>query len=402
MLTSAQAADVLGVRLSTIYAYVSRGVLTSSTAIDARGRRVSHFDRDEVLALARARARTSAGSLAILLESDVTQLDPQGSLRFRGHDIAQLAADSSFEQAADMLWQVPHHYSSWALRPEMTEASRVALTFAEHMPLPADRMQLALTVGAAHDSSRHNLTLEHVVEVGRAAIRLMTSAAAEHPVTVDHDVATALWIGATGRSPTSDEHHALSVTLVCLMDHELTASTMAARAAAGTHAEPWMVLLAGSAAMRGPRQAGASTIAAQQLRSWLSSGDLPPRPLGFGHKVYRGPDPRAEIILALVARLDPTTAHDIERFTISAARELGAYPNVDLALAALTLICGLPATTGEVIFTTARSVGLLAHALEEYPHSLRLRPRAVTSSAADAADQRPGRGVARTATSSGP
>ncbi|MFC7511313.1 citrate/2-methylcitrate synthase [Streptomyces thermocarboxydus] len=59
------------------------------------------------------------------------------------------------------------------------------------------------------------------------------------------------------------------------------------------------------------------------------------------------------------------------------AREYSVYPNIDVALAALTLAADLPADAGEVVFTLARIPGLMAHALEEYPHGLRLRPRAL-------------------------
>jgi citrate synthase len=380
VLTAGEAADVLGVRLPTIYAYVSRGVLIRSVATDSAGRRVSHFDREQVLSVARARTRTKAGSLALLLESDVTQLDPRGRLCFRGHDVAELASTMSFEGAADMVWQVPHDDSSWVTPQQAGGDLATHPAFVHDLPLPTDRMQVAVTIGAANDPNRHDLTVDHVARVGRAAIRLMTSAAARYPIDGDgDDTATALWFGATGQRPKPAEHRALTATLICLLDHELTTSTMAARAAAGTHADPWMVLLTGIAAMRGPRQAAASTVATEQLRSWLTTGDVPKKLAGFGHKVYEGPDPRAEIILALVADLDPRAADKVERLAVHAAREFNAYPNVDLALAALTVVCDLPPTTSEVIFTTSRSVGLLAHALEEYPHRLRLRPRAINS-----------------------
>jgi citrate synthase len=83
---------------------------------------------------------------------------------------------------------------------------------------------------------------------------------------------------------------------------------------------------------------------------------------GFGHRVYTGADPRFELLLAEVARLDADLV-------------------IDLALAALILAAVLDRDGGEVIFMLARTVGLAAHAMEEYPHGLRLRPRALASHA---------------------
>ena len=173
----------------------------------------------------------------------------------------------------------------------------------------------------------------------------------------------------------------LDVALTVLIDHELTASTLAARAAAGVRADPWMAILAGQCAMSGPAQAGASRHTARTLRRWLDG--TPPRPdeplPGFGHRVYTGVDPRCDLLLAEVARLDPGIVADAERLCVEAARTRGAYPNVDLALAALILAADLDPDGGEVIFTLARTIGLAAHAMEEYPHGLRLRPRAMAS-----------------------
>jgi citrate synthase len=118
--------------------------------------------------------------------------------------------------------------------------------------------------------------------------------------------------------------------------------------------------------------AGAPSAVGARLRS----GDLVP---GFGHKVYTAPDPRGAALLTLVEegwtgdrKLE--VAHDL--LAVMAGRE-GPYPNVDFALGTLAWAAGMDDGAGEAIFAVARVAGWVAHAVEEYGHALRYRPRAV-------------------------
>ena len=173
---------------------------------------------------------------------------------------------------------------------------------------------------------------------------------------------------------------ALNAALVLLLDHELAASTMAARIAAGTGADPWLVLLTGLAALGGPRH-GRSSVAAEALlraglaglEGYATDQSVP----GFGHKVYVDADPRAEVLLDHVARLDPAGWPDVEALLLAVSNRFGLSPNVDLGLAALVRACGFRPASGETIFALSRMVGWLAHAMEEYPQGLRFRPRAI-------------------------
>jgi citrate synthase len=99
---------------------------------------------------------------------------------------------------------------------------------------------------------------------------------------------------------------------------------------------------------------------------------------GFGHRVYRGRDPRAEQLLErLRAVADDEQALRTVETTLEAAASLDLPPpNVDFGLAALGYAMRLRPGSASTIFTVARIVGLVAHGLEEYPHRLRFRPRA--------------------------
>ena len=380
--TADQAADLLGVRLQTIYAYVSRGLLTRSHRTNEMGHRVSVLALDEVLRLAAERTRVRTGSLEVLVETDVTLLDPKGTLSYRGHDAVALAS-RPFEEAAALVWAVPD-VGGWESLDSDVAVVRAAASALAAGATDADRVRAAVLALATDDPDRGELKPDHVVAVGRRAVVGGVAALGGEGA---GSVAHRLW-GALGTSPHSHEGvAALNAALVLLMDHELAASTMAARVAAGTGADPWLVLLTGLAALGGPRHGRSSVVAEGLLgavrregvgaldRYATEAGDvgIP----GFGHKVYVDADPRAEVLLDHVARLDPDGWPAVEELLLAVSSRFGLSPNVDLGLAALVQACGFRPGSGETVFALSRMVGWLAHAMEEYPQGLRFRPRAV-------------------------
>jgi citrate synthase len=172
---------------------------------------------------------------------------------------------------------------------------------------------------------------------------------------------------------------ALNAALILLADHELAASTFAARVAASAWAGPYRVILAGLGPLGGSLHGGAG-LEVEAMFDEVAAGADPGAVLdtriasagvpGFGHHVYRDRDPRADHLLE---RLDLAAATAL--LTAAAERGLPA-PNVDFALAALVKAHGLSSGSSPTIFTVARIAGIVAHALEEYEHQLRFRPRA--------------------------
>jgi citrate synthase len=174
---------------------------------------------------------------------------------------------------------------------------------------------------------------------------------------------------------------------VLLADHELSTSALAARVAASAWADPYRVVLAGLGPLGGALH-GTASLALGEMLGELDSPDrafaaLDRRRsagpvLGFGHGVYHDRDPRADHLLERVpaVAVDPSRARLVEAVA-SAADRLGLpAPNADFGLSALTYAMGMRSDAAATIFTVARLVGLIAHALEEYPHRLRFRPRA--------------------------
>jgi citrate synthase len=175
---------------------------------------------------------------------------------------------------------------------------------------------------------------------------------------------------------------------VLLADHELAASALAARIAASTWADPYLVVSAGLATAGGPLHGGASSEARALVASvahgtpadvaigdLLRHGDLVP---GFGHRVYEVEDPRAVALLDAVAtlRAPSTVMRAADDIRAVMARRGGPFVNVDFALAVFSEACSMVDHAGEAIFELARCAGLVAHGMEEYEHRLRFRPRA--------------------------
>ncbi|MEP6650416.1 MAG: citrate/2-methylcitrate synthase [Lapillicoccus sp.] len=257
--TADQAADLLGVRLQTIYAYVSRGLLTRSHRTNEAGHRVSVLVLDDVLRLAAERTRVRTGSLEVLVETDVTLLDPKGALFFRGHDAVALAS-RPFEEVAALVWAVPCA-EDWGLAGADVDVVRAAVSALAAGATDADRVRAGVLASATADADREDLGAEHVVAVGRRAISAGIVALGSGAA---GSVAQRLWSALGAPTPTDEGIAALNDALVLLVDHELAASTMAARIAAGTGADPWLVLLTGLAALGGPRH-GRSSVAAEGL-----------------------------------------------------------------------------------------------------------------------------------------
>jgi len=242
-----------------------------------------------------------------------------------------------------------------------------------------------------------------VADSGRTLIAAMVDGLPAHPGPVPvlrlpgrtalrKTVAGRLW-RALAPGPVARGVEALNSILVLLADHELATSTLAARVAASTRANPYAVVGAALGAFEGPlhgtvseeviallddAEAGAAAAIASRLRR----GHLLP---GFGHRIYEGPDPRGvamlELLDALAARGDRRSrkragvAHAVFD---AAGTKSHAAPNCDFGLGAFVYVTGMARDAGEAIFAIARTAGWIAHALEEYDATpLRFRGRAL-------------------------
>jgi citrate synthase len=398
-LTAAEAARRLGVKPATLYAYVSRGVLSRVRAPDGR---TSLFGAEEVEQLARrGRPRRPAGVADITVESAITEITGD-SLRFRGLDAARLAVSRTFEEVAELLWtgEFRSERAPWRARPAALAAARAAQAALPAGTLPLERLQVIVPAMAATDPLRLQLDRPAVIAAGRNIIAGMVDCLPSSPggaADPGEAVAGRLWSrlcagngpgNGPGR-PAPGLMRALSAALVMLADHELAASTLAARAAASVRADPYAVVGTGLGAVSGALHGGAS-LGAETLMAAASGPEDVPRVVaeflrrgekvpGFGHFVYRGGDPRAVLLLDLVRQAAPKSRQLAVADAVFAEVRHKSLPepNIDFAIATLVRVSGMVRGAGEAIFAVARTAGWIAHALEAYSGPGPLRPRAV-------------------------
>ncbi len=398
LLSTEEVAERLGVKPATVYAYVSRGRLTSRRNADGKG---SLFATADVDAFVAARQRTTTPHI----QTGIT-LIKDGALFYRGREATALARTADYEAVVSLLWT-----GELISVPFTDDAALRDLAARVTAPLPptarlTDRLRVTVAAVAAADPLRFDTAPAAVVATGRQLLATMVGALpvrAGSPPT-SHSLAEALWYrlstepldsgpgapgpgaaglgsgnsGAGNSAPGVPGGHpglrALNAALILLADHDIAASTLAARVAASTRAHPYAVVSAGLAALDGPLHGAASALAypllqeavklpdpvatiADRLRSGVA---LP----GFGHPLYPDGDPRAGALFELLT--DGPVKRTALRLADAMRTRSGILPNVDLALAALALTHGMPADAGEAIFAVGRTAGWLAHALEEY------------------------------------
>lgn len=387
-LSTAEVARRLGVKPETVYAYVSRGLLASVPRRD--GRRGSLFAEDEVARVAGRGARRRRQGTADI-HTELTEL-VDDELRYRGRDVTGLAAALSPEAVAWLLWTgEPSERPPFPAPTERVELARSVTAALPDSARLTDRLRVAVVALGATDPLRFDLSAGAVVRTTEELLGvLVDSLRPPHAEPSGGDgaarrsLARRLW-PALSRCP--EPPGLLDTALVMLADHGLAVSTMAARVAASARAHPYAVVSAALGALDGHYHGAASGLAYRFLADArgdpvgamserMRTGEGLP---GFGHRIYRRRDPRASALLALL-RERPEAEPIMVTVDAVLARldpDRGQFPNADLALAALMHAYEMPPDAGEAIFAVARTVGWVAHALEEYAEPpLRLRPPA--------------------------
>ena len=396
---AAEAAARLGVKPATLYSYVSRGLLTSTR--DPAGRR-SLFDAAEVAELHRRAHPLRAPGAELVIESAITALGADRPY-YRGRDALTLAGAWTFEQTAEWLWTgvVAEPAPVWQAMTSAATAAREVVQALPTSTLLLDRVMLAVTVLAVSDPMRHSVDPAAVTATGRALIAGIVESLPfqrTRPVRPADRLAQRLWPRLTKAPPDPPLVQCLEAALVLLADHELAASTMAARIAASVKADPYAVVSSALGVVAGPMHGGASLGAERMLAEIAEPRDAAAvigerlrrgeRIPGAGHAVYKSGDRRADRLLDMVRAAVPQHP----RLAVSEAvlHEMGARGlpavNADFAIATLGQVCGMVPGAGEAIFAIARTSGWLAHALEEYTRTTPLRPRAVYVGTPIAAD----------------
>ena len=381
MLTTAQAAARLGVKPETVYAYVSRGLLTSTRLPGVRG---SVFDVDEVEALAgRDTARRTDIGAVERIRTRITLID-DGHLYYRGRDAVELSS-RTFESVAHFVWTGELlDATRFVADPVAVQRCRDALGLMAPNCRSIDRIRIAVDIASTYRPMRFDTGSTSVVR--EAEQLLMTVAAALGRGSADLPIAESLWEAITSDETDPNGLTVLQAALVLMSDHGLAASTLGVRVAASTRANLYSVVAAGLGCIDGPLHGSAADPVIRfmssaiddpigALATHLRSGERVP---GFGHVIYTDRDPRAEELLRLLRDpahgADPTVVAAADVVIEEVSNRFDTFPNSDFALATFTLAYGLRADTPETVFAFARIVGWTAHALEEYDEApLRFR-----------------------------
>jgi len=332
-----------------------------------------------------------------------------GKLSFRGIDIHELANKSTLEETAYLLWmgELPTRAQLADLEDQLSccrdiprGITRMILDFPESAE-PMMVLRTAVSALSMYDpgGTEHH----HDVDLSRAILltsRVPTIVAAwerartrQPQVPPRHDLGLAanfLYM-MTGQVPSEKVARALDKCLIMHADHELNASTFAARVAAATMSDLYSAITAAIGTLAGPLHGGANVEVMQMLRrigepekavdyvkGLLAQDKKVP---GFGHRVYKTEDPRAYELRIMSREMAEETGETkwyemsrrIEDFMI---QEKGINANVDFYSASVYRAIGIPTDLFTPVFAISRTIGWTAHALEQWSNNRLIRPRA--------------------------
>ena len=342
-------------------------------------------------------------------ESEICYIDGyQGVLSYRGYNIHTLADNATFEEVVFLLWNgwLPKQAELDQLKSDLAAARELPQAVVDFLGSVSkansmDVLRTAVSMLGLHDPEAQDMSAE---ANHRKAVRLMAKTATivttfdrlrsgKTVVAGDPSLGFAanFLYTLTGKRPDDVMEHAFDVALTLHADHELNASTFAARVVAATLSDIYSAITAGIGALKGPLHGGAN----QDVINWLlrlgdedSAKDAVKNTLskkvkipGFGHRVYRTEDPRATHLRVLSEELGKRTGHEklyrLSRVMEETVKsEKGLNPNVDFYSASAYYSLGIPIDIYTPIFAVSRMSGWTAHVLEQYHNNRLIRPRA--------------------------
>lgn len=346
----------------------------------------------------------------IAAETMLSQVDGEaGRLILRGRDLEELAGNVSYEEAIALLWQgfVPMADDQQRLRDAIGVARRSA--FDRFLPRadglaglqPIDGMRFLLA--SLPDGDRDTEPALIVGAVAVAAALAVRAAADEPSVEPDPTATHAADVLRMLRGSPGDaeEIHAFEAYLVTVIEHGLNASTFTTRVVASTAAGLTSATVAALCALKGPLHGGApgpvldmldAIAIPERADAWIEDAlDRGSRLMGFGHRVYRVRDPRADVLKAAVERLkegEGRVRGRANRIPLAEAVEAAALRalkvrkpgrpldvNVEFYTALLLDALGVPRAGFTPVFAIGRSAGWVAHVREQEQTGRLMRPQ---------------------------
>jgi citrate synthase len=341
----------------------------------------------------------------VAAETVLSDVDGErGRLVIRGHSLDDLAGRSTFEHTMGLLWR--DFFAGLPADPTARLGQARAAVFAEVLALhagllarsPVEATRAMIARLADGDDLDTALRLVAAPAVFTAAhLRLRAGHAAIPPDATLGHARDILRMG-RGAPPSDAEADALDTYLTTVCDHGLNASTFAARVVASTRAGLTSAVIAGLSALKGPLHGGAPGPVIEMLdgvgeaanaEAWLEAAlDRGDRLMGFGHRVYRVRDPRADALKRAVhalvrassqppGRLDLAEQVETAALTILARRkpDRSLQTNVELYTALLLEALAFPPDAFTCVFAMGRVAGWIAHAREQLAGGRLVRPQ---------------------------
>ncbi len=392
-LSAREAAEELGISVSTLYAYVSRGLIRSE--VGEGKKRTRRYRAEDVQRLKeRAEQRRDPGKVAEgalywgtpVMESGITLIS-DGKLYYRGQDAVKLATMGSIEEVAALIW-AEEPADAWEVfdtePPAFSARYKLVREAVNGLP-PVEAFQVLLPLAAVEDLAAYDLRPRAVARTGARILRSM-AAIVTGDGAAGANVAEILQLGWMPEN--SGCVDLFDAALVLSADHELNVSTFAARCVASSEATPYGVVTAGLSALQGKKHGGQTELVEAFLRevevlgdartaiaTRLKRGEGVP---GFGHSLYPDGDPRGAELLRLTAAARPRSP--AVALSVAVAREaldlIEERPTVDFGLVTLARALALPPGAALALFAMGRTVGWIGHAIEQYGSDSLIRPRA--------------------------
>jgi citrate synthase len=353
---------------------------------------------------------TQAGLEGIVAaESDICFIDgDEGLLSYQGFNIHVLAEKATFEEVIYLLWHgnLPKQSELDVLKKDLVRYRPIPKEVTEFLGKvpkapPMDVLRTAVSMLGLYDPKARDNSIEASVEkAGRLMAQIATIVTTYdrlrngRPV-VDGDpnlnYAANFLYTLTGNKPDEVMEHVFDIALILHADHELNASTFAARVTAATLSDIHSAVTSAIGALKGPLHGGANE---DVIRMLLEAGDEKTalahvqdmlankkKIAGFGHRVYRTEDPRATHLRALSEELGRRTGHlnlylTSKKIEETIKQQKGLNANVDFYSASTYYSLGIPIDLFTPIFAVSRMSGWTAHILEQYRNNRLIRPRA--------------------------
>ncbi len=344
-------------------------------------------------------------------ESAICQVDPNAGLVYRGYDVHDLAARSTFEDVAWLLLhgQLPTAAESEAFRQSLAAASPLPDPIKQALALfpknmhSIDALRTGVSMLAPFDPQLDdNSHAANIAKSMRLIARVSSIITAAQRVRTGQEPLIALgenlphparfFFTLTGREPQAWQSTAMNTIFTLYAEHDFNASTFSARVTASTLADIYAAVTSAIGTLKGPLHGGANEAAIHVLEevatpdradAWVADRlARHEKIMGFGHRVYRTGDSRVPVMRNLLKQLgdqlhQPHWHANAGALEAAVLKQKGLYANVDLYAAPVLHLLGIPAELNTSIFAAARIAGWCAHVTEQHDHNRLIRPRSL-------------------------